>query len=311
MFQIFDASSITVGSFDKPYRKQRLQTALKIKRICKLHKIDIVHTNGQSPDFLARCSKILGNKSKIVVTIHNTLGYSKKQEKIFAKYTDAYTAVSKNALQYSRKELDITKDIELIDNGIDLQIYSDIIKTNKTFEILSVGRVQPQKDYIKAAQFLEPFLKRHEEVKWFIFGDSSYDEPYFKMVQKECEKLGIQDSIVFKGVETNPKEIYCHGKVFVLASTFEGFGIAFIEAIMSNHYIFSHDVGVIQDILRCGGKVHDIDNKESAEILEAIYSNTYQSGEMERNKEIVINLYSLDNMVEKYFSVYERVLSNE
>lgn len=311
LFQTFGASSITVGSFDKPYRKQRLQTALKIKKVCKLYKIDVVHTNGQSPDFLARCSRILGNKSKIVVTIHSTSGYSKGQEKILSKYTDAYTVVSNDALQYSRKKLNITKDVMLIDNGIDLQTYSGIIKKNKTFEILSVGRVQPQKDYIKAAQFLELFLKRHKEVKWIIFGDCSYNEAYFKEVKEECVKLGIQDSVIFKGVETDPKKIYCYGKVFVLASPFEGFGIAFIEAIMSNHYIFSRNVGVIQDILKYGGSSHEIDNKESKEILESIYLNMYNSEELERNQEIVRNLYSLDNMVEKYFAIYERVLSNE
>ena len=62
LFNSFLNSNIMVGSFDKPYKKQRLQTAIKIKKFCKKNKIDIVHTNGQSPDFLMRLSKLLGNK---------------------------------------------------------------------------------------------------------------------------------------------------------------------------------------------------------------------------------------------------------
>ena len=310
MFASFANSPIKVGSFNKPYRKQRIYTALKIKKFCRVYNIDIVHTNGQSPDFLARLAKFFGNKAKIVVTIHNTSGYSKKQEDFFGKFTDAYTAVSEDALQYSKKSLGITNTINLIDNGIDLDLYSDIVKNDQNFEILSVGRVQPQKDYVKAAKFLEPFLKRHKDAKWIIFGDCTQDESYFNEVNQECESLGIRDSVEFKGVVTNPKEIYSHGKVFILASPFEGFGIAFIEAIMSSHHIFSRNVGVIRDIVRNGGVIHDIEDENSMEILEAIFSNTYPNTETKKNKAIVKKLYSLDNMVDKYREVYERVLKN-
>lgn len=311
VFQMFGSSTINVGSFNKPYKKQRVRTILKIKKFCKINKIDVVHTNGQSPDFLARCSKILGNKAKIVVTIHNTIGYSKKHEKFFGRFTDAYTVVSKNTLLYSQKELSIIKKIELIDNGIDLQKYSEINNIDGVFEILSVGRIQPQKDYIKAAQFLEKFLKRHKDVKWLIFGDCSYNKTYFNAVKEECEKLGIINSVVFKGVESIPQKIFCHGKVFVLASPFEGFGIAFIEAIMSNHYIFSRNVGAIQDVLQKGGTVHIIDDIKSLDVLENIYLNLYHSDEIERNKTIVKSLYSITDMVEKYLAVYKGVMSNE
>ena len=308
LFREFEKTLVTVGSFNKPYKKQRLHTAIKIKQFCKTHRIDIIHTNGQSPDFLARCSKVLGNKSKIVVTFHNTKGYSKKLEGFFSRFTEAYTAVSKDALRYSKVELGISKNVELIENGIDLSVYSNIKKDEGVFEILSVGRVQPQKDYIKAARYLAKFLNQRKEVKWIIFGDCTYDEEYVDEFRTECKKLGIEDSVVFKGVVSNPKEIYGHGKIFVLASSFEGFGIAFIEAIMSNHYIFARNVGVIPDILENGGVVHNIEYDESINILEAIYLNRYKSDELEKNKEIVGSLYSLDNMAEKYLGVYEKVL---
>ena len=311
LFQSFSGTPVIVGAFDKPYKKQRLKTAWKIRRFCRLNNIDIVHTNGQSPDFLARCSKLFGNKSKIVVTIHSTVGYSKKQEAFFSVCTNAYTAVSKEALQYSKQDLGISKNIELINNGIDISTYSEIQKTNDVFEILSVGRVQPQKDYIGAAQYLEKFLKQHKEVKWLIFGDCEYDESYLNEFKNECVKLGILNSVVLKGVVTDPLEIYCHGDVFVLASPFEGFGIAFIEAIMSDHYIFARHVGAIQDIKKCGGIIHSIDDERSPAVLEAIYSNSYYSNEVTQNKKIVSNLYALDNMVEKYYAVYEEVLRNE
>lgn len=308
LFNKFEKTLVSVGSFNKPYKRQRLRTALKIKRLCNIHHIDIIHTNGQSPDFLARCSKLIGNKSKVVVTVHSTIGYSKKLEHFFSRFTDAYTAVSKDALRYSKKDLGILQNVELIENGIEFSAYSGIENKEELFEILSVGRVQPEKDYVKAAHFLRDFLVQHKDVKWVIFGDCSYNQDYFDELNEECLKLGIKDSVVFKGVVTNPKDIYGHGKIFILASPFEGFGIAFIEAIMSDHFIFSRNVGVIQDILRNGGTVHDIENSESLNTLEQIYHKVYGEDELVKNKEIVKDLYSIDNMVSKYLRVYKQVL---
>ena len=266
---------------------------------------------------MARISKLLGNKSKLVVTIHSTAGYSKTQESILGKYTDVYTVVSKDTLQYSKNQLGITQKVHLIDNGINLQVYSNIHKENIPFEILSVGRVQSEKDYVKAAHFLAPFLKKHREVKWLIYGDYTSDTNYYCTLIKEIKKIGIENHVEFKGVSTTPKDIYKHGNVFVLASVYEGFGNAFIEAIMSEHFIFSRNVGVIQDILKDGGIIHSLDDEKSIEFLEDIYAkrafeteleiNKHFETELEINKQIVSNRFSLESMVEKYFEIYTEV----
>ena len=59
---------------------------------------------------------------------------------------------------------------------------------------------------------------------------------------------------------------------------------------MSEHFIFSHDVGVIHDIIRNGGNVHFIENGESIITLENIFLNSYKPDELKINKTIVTKL---------------------
>ena len=65
---------------------------------------------------------------------------------------------------------------------------------------------------------------------------------------------------------------------------------------MSNHYIFSQKVGVIQDILNLGGTIHNLDDPKSIEFLEDIYSQKSCDYELEKNKQIVTDRFSLESI---------------
>ena len=118
----------------------------KINDILKKYNIDILHTNGQSPDFYGRLANLFYRKAKVVVTIHNTDGYSKKTEVLLKELTDVYTAVSNDAELYCREKLGI-KNAVIINNGIDFERYRTESGANENI-ILSVGRVLPQKGFI-------------------------------------------------------------------------------------------------------------------------------------------------------------------
>ena len=117
-----------VASINKPAKKRRCASILAIMKLVRNRKIDILHTNGQSPDFYGRLAKLLLPNLKIIVTIHSTSGYSIGIEKYLSALTTKYTAVSKQAARYAQNDLRIKKDICVIDNGID---FSQYIKTKE------------------------------------------------------------------------------------------------------------------------------------------------------------------------------------
>ena len=308
IFQSFEDTKVTCLSLNKPKQKGRVKVILALKKIVKQYHIDVIHTNGQSPDFYARIMKVLFRCPKIVVTIHSTKGYSTKIEQKLQKYTDAYTAVSREAAAYAEGTLQIRKKVHVIENGIDFSSYSIQRPASDAFTILSVGRIGVEKNYLVATEYLAPFLKKHPDVKWVIYGDKNEHGDYYGQFTDTLKKNEIQDSVVFKGVETDPAKIYGQADCFVLASQYEGFGIAYIEAMASKLPVFGRSVGVMRDIRENGGFYFDFDQDQIACEMERLYNKqTDMTAILEKNRTIVLQMYDLQRKVAEYHDIFKSV----
>ncbi|MBB6239545.1 glycosyltransferase involved in cell wall biosynthesis [Pedobacter sp. AK013] len=95
--------------------------------------------------------------------------------------------------------------------------------------ILNVGTIEERKNLKLAVQALKQV---NEEYKLVVIGKQT---PYFKTVEKEIEKLGLKNRILFlKNIPfADLPGIYQMASVFVYPSFYEGFGIPIIEALYS------------------------------------------------------------------------------
>jgi glycosyltransferase involved in cell wall biosynthesis len=95
--------------------------------------------------------------------------------------------------------------------------------------ILNVGTIEERKNLKLAIQALKEVS---EEYKLVVIGKQT---GYFKTVEKEIEKLGIKNRIIFlKNIPfADLPGIYQMASVFVYPSFYEGFGIPIIEALYS------------------------------------------------------------------------------
>jgi len=95
--------------------------------------------------------------------------------------------------------------------------------------ILNVGTIEERKNLTLAIQALKEV---NDEYKLVVIGKQT---PYFKSVEKEIEKLGLKNRILFlKNIPfTDLPGIYQMASVFVYPSFYEGFGIPVIEALYS------------------------------------------------------------------------------
>jgi len=95
--------------------------------------------------------------------------------------------------------------------------------------ILNVGTIEERKNLKLAVQALKEVS---EEYKLVIIGKQT---AYFKTVEREIEKLGLKNRIVFlKNIPfADLPGIYQMASVFVYPSFYEGFGIPIIEALYS------------------------------------------------------------------------------
>lgn len=95
--------------------------------------------------------------------------------------------------------------------------------------ILNVGTIEQRKNLKLIVQALENV---QQDCKLVVIGKKT---SYFKIVEKEIEKLGLKNRIIFlQNIPfTDLPGIYQMASVFVYPSFYEGFGIPIIEALYS------------------------------------------------------------------------------
>jgi len=202
--------------------------------------------------------RLTGVKSKLVVTVHNTLSMSIGQSKsakvkvlpmlIRRMYPDADVvgAVSAGAAD------DLIQFIGLPDSNV--QVLGNAVVTPELLAaskkdpehawfnegqppvIVSVGRLSMQKDYetlIRA--FAIARAARH--CRLIILGEGEEREK----LEALAAELGVQEDIALPGFAANPFAYMAHAQVYVLSSRFEGLPTVLIEALACGAAIVSTD----------------------------------------------------------------------
>lgn len=301
--------NISVISLDKRYKRDRIKSIFKLRKIYKKFNIDIVHTHGQSPDFYGRLSSLLYRDIKIITTIHNTKGYSRPIEAIFKNLTDQYTTVSKQVQCYMEKSLGVKSKTRLIYNGIDIQRYKNDQNSNDREDvILSVGRINSQKGYITAYEKIKSFLIDNATYKWIILGDYDTNDDYYKLFVSKIEEE-VKDRIILRGAVTNPELYYKRAKLFYLNSFYEGFGIVFIEALASGIAMLVNNVGIIPELIDLNANINLIsENSDNNSIRELI--NGFDDEKAHINQ-LISEKFSISRIVAQYDMLYQSILKEE
>lgn len=131
------------------------------------------------------------------------------------------------------------KRIQVIENPIDneaLDAQIDVIpKREKT--IISIGRLEPQKDY---KTLIDAFYKIHNsfpEWKVHVYGHGDMREE----LQKYVDDKGLSDSFLFCGRTDKPYLELRKSSIFVLSSFYEGFPNVLCEAMYAENLCISSD----------------------------------------------------------------------
>lgn len=104
-------------------------------------------------------------------------------------------------------------------------------KNNKNSKLLiSIGRLQKQKDHETLIRAFSIFHKKYSDFKLLILGHGKLE-----IKLKELAKnLKIYDKIIFKGWVKNTLPYIKRSKIFILSSVYEGLGNVLIDAINHN-----------------------------------------------------------------------------
>src|SRR5690606_16811632 len=230
--------------------------------------------------------------------------------------SDGVTAVSEDLKQDTLKHFEITKDIRVIPNFIDLNRFS--LKPREHFKraiapgdervLIHTSNFRKVK---RTMDVIHIFKKVKEKIpsKLLMVGDG----PERASNEKLCRELGICDDVRFLGKQDAIEEILSVSDLLLMPSESESFGLAALEAMACKVPVIASNVGGIPELVVNGvsgfmSNVGDVDDmaKNALYILEDCDRlNTFKHAALERAKEFELSL-----ILPKYEAYYKEILEN-
>lgn len=239
---------------------------IKIYKIIRLQKPDILHTHTAKAGALGRLAAILYNLArpprKRVVLIHTFHGhvfngyFSRIRtwffifiERFLALFTRKIITVSESVKEELLK-LRICREgkIEVVPLGFELDKFLEIpFNDNGELNIGIVGRLVPIKNhrlFLKAASGLVS-RSGNLRIRFKIIGDGELRG----VLEKFAQELNIDKYVDFTGWQDELSGVYAGLDIVALTSKNEGTPVSLIEAMASGRAVAATDVGGVRDLL--------------------------------------------------------------
>ncbi|WP_250436433.1 N-acetyl-alpha-D-glucosaminyl L-malate synthase BshA [Hanstruepera flava] len=309
------------------YQPYELALSSKLVDMVKLHQIEIVHVHYAIPHAYAAymAKKMLheaGVYLPVVTTLHGTditlVGshpFYKTAVEFSINKSDAVTSVSESLKQDTLRLFDITNDIHVVTNFIDLDKHNygftdcqrSMMANDDERIITHISNFRPVK---RIQDVINVFYNVQKEIpaKLMMVGEG----PEKEAAEELCANLGIEEKVVFFGNSNEIDRILCFSDLFILPSETESFGLAALEAMASGVPVISSNSGGIPEVNTHGfsgylSPVGDVDDmsKNAISILseEAVLRQFKEQAKQQAQK------FNIHNIVPKYEAIYENTLS--
>jgi glycosyltransferase involved in cell wall biosynthesis len=232
------------------------QTVRVIRDTLDSMSIDILHTHGYKPDiygYLAARKRAM----PLIATCHNwtrdtaAVRIYEFLDSLFLRAFDTVVVVSE-AMAMTLRSAGIEESrIHVIDNGIDLAIFSRAIRNQPEYVpggklvVGTAGRLVPLKGLDNFLLAAREILAEFADVSFVIIGAG----PEREKLERMAWELGIEKNVVFTGHCVDMPAAYASMDVFVLASNVEAMPMVILEALASKKAVVATSVGAVPRLI--------------------------------------------------------------
>ena len=309
------------------YQPYELALSSKLVDTVKIHKIEVLHVHYAIPHAYAAymAKKMLleeGINLPIVTTLHGTditlVGshpFYKPAVTFSINKSDAVTSVSQSLKDDTLRLFNIKRKIEVVPNFIDLGKYShsftdcqrEMMACPDEKIITHISNFRPVK---RINDIINVFYNIQKEIpaKLMMVGDGPEKEP----AERLCEKLGIENKVIFFGKSREIDKILCFSDLFLLPSESESFGLAALEAMACAVPVISSNTGGIPEVNKHGvsgflSNVGDVEDMTKNALY--ILQNEDVLKTFKTNARIEATKFDIHNIVPFYEAIYKTVLN--
>ncbi|MHC1738432.1 MAG: N-acetyl-alpha-D-glucosaminyl L-malate synthase BshA [Ignavibacteriaceae bacterium] len=305
-----------------------LALASKMVEVATYENLDLLHVHYAIPHaisaYLARQILAKEKNLRIITTLHGTditlVGLEPSfmhLVKFSIEESNGVTAVSRYLKEKTITNYHIEKDIEVIPNFIDTELFrpfngeSEMKKNlapNGEKVLVHVSNFRTVKRVQDTIRILER-INKDVNTKLLLVGDGPD--------RGECERLSrelnLTDKVVFLGKQEALVEILTCADLFLIPSQSESFGLSALEAMSCGLPVISSSVGGLPELVvhnQTGfiSEIGDIDRMAKYTLDLLTNEKKYKTFSENSRKRAVEN-FRIDKVIPMYEDYYEKVLS--
>lgn len=275
------AMGINVHFFPQKINGVDYLSFLKVAKVFRREKVDIVHTHNTNPLIDGALGALLSGVKTVIHTDH-ARDFPDKRRYMFAEWCLSHlvykmVGVSDHTVTNLRKyEYIPMKKLITIPNGIDGKKYQISIDKSKKMKelgithegpIIGLGvRITEQKGITYLLQAMPAILKRFPELSLVIAGTGNLVD----ILKHEARELNISDNVFFVGPRLDMPELLKLFDLYVLPSLWEGLPMVLLEAMAAGCAIVATGVGGNSQAIKNGYNGTLVDPRNPQQLAKAV-----------------------------------------
>lgn len=299
-----------------------LNFALKIKKSCKKHRIDVIHTHdSHAHSFAIIAAAIWGNKTPIVVSRRVDFAIKKtwfSQFKYNHPMVKKILCVSDAIREITSPDIADKSVLKTVHSGIDISRFDNLNKNSKVLRsdynlsadtklIGNVAAIAPHKDYYTFVDTVEILAKKKLNYHFLIIGTG----PLEKVIKNYVSSKKLEAWITFTGFRADIPKILPELDAFLITSETEGLGTSVIDAFACRVPVVATKAGGIPELVKHNetGLLAEVkDASTLAENIETLFSGVVDIEEMVKNQQILLKQFTRESTAEKTLKEYYSIL---
>lgn len=281
----------------------------ELLKIIKVEKPDILHCH----DYKASLLGSITNVKKIISHIHNNPPFAKRINVKSIAYLVS-TLRFKKVICVSQKikeEMWFSRflggKISVIHNWVNTLERNWEKQEERTVDLLFLGRFSEQKNPLLFIEVVEKLSKEFPHLNSLMVGDGPLKEEAIQYINEKK----LQDIIKVQGFTNRPHYYMKKSKIFLLTSSWEGFGLVLLEAMLNGAFILATPVGGVPEIIKNNENGFICNNKnEFVKFSRDILKNHIQRERFEVEMKETVNSFNMNVQIEKILKIYGEEKTN-
>ena len=305
-----------------------LSIGRKINKFIKANNINLVHVRSRGPAWIINLMS--KNNVKTISTFHNVYGGNSLIKKIYNKglsKMDHLIAISDYVKETVIQKYNITKNISVINRGIDIEYFNEPINNDDKEDFISRHQIDKSKKIILfparltrwkgQLEFVDVIKKITTDSILVLFAGDTKNENFTNQLREKINKSNAKNIFKILG-SVDKKEMRILFDIADLSVSLplraEGFGRTISESLYSGTPVIAFNYGGAKNQLEHLSDFFKSTPKDYESLPNKIdlllnLSEDQKIKILQNVKAVIENNYSKENMVNQYLEFYESIQS--